>query len=79
MLRGRDIHVGKCYVNSTRTIAREVIQASERTVTFKTYHLDTGNSCGSPSECPRRDFTHWAASEASPSEMERLHNQYLEI
>jgi len=75
MLRGRDIHVGKCYVNNARTIVREVLQASGHIIIFNTYHLDTGNSCGSPSECTRRDFTHWADCEASPTEMARLQYQ----
>lgn len=69
MLRGRDICEGKCYVNTTRTIIREVLQARDQTIIFNTYHLDTGNSCGSPSECTLRDFKHWADCEASPAEL----------
>jgi hypothetical protein len=73
MLRRKDIRSGKCYVNKSRTIARVVLQASDEIVTFHTYHLDTGNSCGSPSECTMRDFTRWANSEVSPPEV--VHEQ----
>ena len=73
MLHRKDIRAGKCYVNNTRTIAREVLQVSDVIVTFQNYHLDTGNSCGSPSECTTRDFTRWAASEVSITEI--VHSQ----
>ena len=69
MLRKQDITVGKFYVNNGRRVAREVLLVDGRTVLFNTYHLDTGNSCGSPSECTMQDFTHWANHEASPSEI----------
>ncbi len=71
MVRRKDIQAGKCYVNNSRSIARIVLQASNEIVTFNTYHLDTGNSCGSPSECTVRDFKRWAALEISPPEIIR--------
>ena len=69
MLRKRDIVAGKFYVNNGGGVAREVLRTSDQIITFNTYHLDTGNSCGSPSECTRQDFTHWADHEASPAEI----------
>ncbi len=69
MLRKHDVTVGKFYVNNERRIAREVLQTSRQTVKFNTYHLDTGNSCGSPSECTLQDFIRWANDEASPAEL----------
>ena len=78
MLRKRDVIVGKFYVNNERRIAREVLQTSKETVTFNTYHLDTGNSCGSPSECTVQDFVRWANGEASPAEIAFLQYQGME-
>lgn len=69
MLRKRDVIVGKFYVNNERRIAREVLRTDRRTITFNTYHLDTGYSCGSPSECSFDGFVRWAGSEASPAEL----------
>ena len=75
MLRKRDVIVGKFYVNNDRRIAREVLQTSRQIIKFNTYHLDTGCSCGSHSECPVQDFVRWASSEASPAELAFLHSQ----
>ena len=76
MLSRKDIRAGKCYVNNARTIAREVMQVSDQVVTFQTYHLDTGNSCGSPSECETRAFARWAESEVPITEVVHPHQQY---
>jgi len=78
MLRKRDVTVGKFFVNHERRIAREVLHTSRQTVTFKTYHLDTGNSCDSPSECMVQDFMRWAGGEASPAEMAFLQDQGMQ-
>ena len=51
MLRRQDIMVGKWYVNNKRNVARAVVRADEKTIQFNTHHLNSGNSCGSPSEC----------------------------
>jgi len=75
MLRKRDVIVGKFYVNNERRIAREVLQTSRQIITFITYHLDTGNSSGLPSECLVQDFVRWASREASPTELAFLHSQ----
>ncbi|HXD10539.1 MAG TPA: hypothetical protein VN653_10790 [Anaerolineales bacterium] len=72
MLRNRIITPGKCYVNNRRKVAREVLSADNQTIKFYTYHLDTGNSCGSPSESTRQDFIQWADREASPAEIASL-------
>jgi hypothetical protein len=77
MLRSRKVTAGKYYVNNARKIIREVLMVNNKTVTFNTYHLDTGNSCGSPSECMILDFIHWADHEATPTEMASL--QYLRM
>ena len=69
MLRKRDVIAGKFYVSSERRIAREVLWTSPQIVRFNTYHLDTGNSCGIPSECLLQDFVRWAIQEASPREL----------
>jgi hypothetical protein len=77
MLRKRDLIAGKFFVNKERRIAREVLQTSRQTVTFNTYHLDTGNSCGSPSECLVEDFVRWANREVSPRELAFLQHQSM--
>jgi hypothetical protein len=77
MLQNQAVIVGKFYVNNKRRIAREVLQSSRQTVTFNTYHLDTGNSCGSPSECLVQDFVRWANREASPMELAFLQRRAM--
>jgi hypothetical protein len=77
MLRKQDVIAGKFYVNQERKIAREVLRTSGQTITFNTYHLDTGNSCGSPSECLVEDFVRWASREVSPRELALLQNQSM--
>lgn len=79
MLGKRDVIVGKFYVNNGRRIAREVLRTSEKIITFNNYHLDTGNSCGSPSECTVQDFVRWASDEASPAELAFLQNRGIDI
>jgi hypothetical protein len=78
MVGKRKVIVGKFYVNNERRIAREVVRTSEQTITFNTYHLDTGCSCGSPSECLARDFLSWANGEASPTELAFLQYRSME-
>jgi CheY-like chemotaxis protein len=68
MLQRQDVTVGKWYVNNKRNVARAVVSADEKTVLFNTHHLNSGNSCGSASECTRLDFMRWADREASPAE-----------
>jgi hypothetical protein len=78
MLQMQDVIVGKFYVDQGRRIAREVLQAGEKIITFNNYHLDTGNSCGSPSECTIRDFMRWANDEASPAELAFLQVHHMD-
>ena len=68
MVRRQDIMVGKWYVNNKRNVARAVVRADEKTIQFNTHHLNSGNSCGSPSECTRLEFIRWADREASVAE-----------
>ena len=75
MLRKQDIIIGKFYVNSERTVARQVLRVGQQTVTFNTFHLNTGYSCGSPSECLVQHFVHWANREASPLDLAFLQQQ----
>jgi hypothetical protein len=79
MLQKQDVTVGKIYVNQGRRIAREVLRAGEKTVLFYNYHLDTGNSCGSPSECTVQDFVRWASDEASPAELAFLGARHMNL
>ena len=72
MLRKKDLSVGKCYVNYGRKVARAILVVSDQIVTFITYHLDTGNSCGSASECTSTDFIRWADHEATPAEIAKM-------
>ena len=72
MLHRGDIIVGKCYVDNERKVARLVLGVDRKTVKFNTYHMDTGNSCGSPSEWSGQEFNHWADHEATPAEMAML-------
>jgi hypothetical protein len=78
MLRRPEVTIGKCYVNDARNIAREVVSANDETVRFYNYHMMTGNSCGSPSECARDEFIRWADREATPAEMASLHYQEMD-
>jgi hypothetical protein len=78
MLRSRNIAVGKHYVNNARKIAREILGIKDKIVTFNTHHLDSGNSCHSPSECTLRDFIQWANHEATHSEMTGLRYRQME-
>ncbi len=79
MLQKQDVIVGKIYVNQGRGIAREVLQAGEKVILFNNYHLDTGNSCGSPSECTVQDFVRWADDEASEAEIAFLNARRIEV
>jgi len=79
MLRKKDLSVGKCYVNYGRKVARAILVVSDQIVTFITYHLDTGNSCGSASECTSTDFIRWADHEATPAEIAKLESQKMEV
>ena len=78
MLRNRNVAVGKYYVNNARRIAREVLGIQVNIVTFNTPHLDTVNSCHSPSECTLRDFMHRADHEATSSEVSHLRYRQME-
>ena len=73
MLDGQKVSTGKYYVNTSKMIVREVVMINGQTVLFNTHHLDTGNSCGSPSECLVMDFLKWADHEATPAELTSLH------
>ena len=79
MLQKQDVIVGKFYVDQGRRIAREVLRAGEKIITFNNYHLDTGNSCGSPCECTVQDFVRWANDEASPAELSFLRARRMEV
>ena len=72
MLRGQNIKVGKWYVNTKRNVARAVVGLDEKTIQFNTHHLNSGNSCGSASECTKADFIRWADHEATPAEVAKL-------
>ena len=78
ILRNRNVAVGKSWVNNVRKIAREVLAITVNIVTFNTHHLDTGNSCHSPSECTLRDFISGADHEATSSEMSHLRYRQME-
>ena len=78
MLRKQDLSVGKCYVNYGRRVARAILKASDKFVTFITYHLDTGNSSGTASVCTRVDFLRWADHEATPAEIAKLESLEME-
>jgi hypothetical protein len=72
MLPRREITTGKCYVNQSRQVAREVLRADHRTVKYNTYELGTGKLCGMPHECRKDKFIHWADREASAAETAAL-------
>ena len=58
---------------------REVVMLGDEIVVFITHHLETGNSCGSASECRIPDFLKWADHEATPAEMNNLRSRRGEI
>ena len=70
--------VGKYYVNKTRQIARKVLSIDGMAVKFRTYHLDSGNSCDAASECTKREFIIWADHETKDTELAGLQAQELE-
>jgi len=70
--------VGKYYVDRTRQIARKVVCVDVRTISFLSYHLDTGKSDGNLSECLREHFIRWADHEALSSELNDLHSRMME-
>jgi|WetSurMetagenome_2_1015567.scaffolds.fasta_scaffold163285_2 hypothetical protein len=72
MLTGLNVATGRLYVEYARRIMREVVQVTDQKVIFITHHMDTGNSCGSASECKMADFLEWAHHEASPAEIASL-------
>src|SRR5690349_10150593 len=69
MLPGREITLGKCYINEKGGTAREVLKVDHRMVRYNTYELASGKLRGSPYECSRDDFMHWADREATEDEM----------
>lgn len=78
MVRRRDLITGKFYVDRGYKIAREVLRISRQTITFNTYHLDTGNSCGTPSECLIDHFVRWASREVLPGTLAFLQDLAME-
>ncbi len=72
MLPSQEVAVGKFYVNQTRNVARQVVEIRNNAIIFINYHLNTGASTGTPSECMKQHFTLWADREASQSELTRL-------
>jgi len=78
MLQKKDIATGKYYVNNERRIIREVLRLNSHNIIFKAYHLDTGFSCGFPSECTIQDFARWADRVASFTELASAQYQELE-
>lgn len=79
MLESQKVSTGKYYVNRSKMIIREVVMINGQTVLFNTHHLDTGNSCGSPSECMIMDFLEWADHEATAAELTSLHYRKREF
>jgi len=77
MTQIRKVAAGKYYVNSTRNIAREVLEVKDDAVIFVTYHLDTGASTGNPNMCMKQHFTHWAHHEASLAELSNLQHRMM--
>jgi hypothetical protein len=67
-----ELAVGKYYVNKSRQIARKVLRTDQAMVSFKTYHLDTGNSCDSAFECSKSQFISWADRETTRAELASL-------
>ncbi len=79
MLQKQDLIAGKFYVDQGRRIALEVLRAGEKIILFNNYHLDTGNSCGSPCECTVQDFVRRACDEASKSELAFLKVHHIDV
>ena len=77
MLAGRNVTTGKYYVNKARDIAREVVETRDNVVLFITYHLDTGMSNSTPSECMKQHFAHWADHEATLTEMSNIQHHKM--
>jgi len=67
-----NVTTGKYYVNQARDIAREVVETHDNVILFITYHLDTGRSNGTASECLKQQFIHWVDHEASLAEISSI-------
>jgi hypothetical protein len=72
MAESLNVREGKYFVDHSRKIVREVVMIHDHRVAFITHHLDTGNSCGSASECKLDDFLLWAHHEATDAEIAGL-------
>jgi hypothetical protein len=79
MVESQKLIEGRYYVNQSRKIMREVVMICDPVVVFITHHLETGNSCGSASECRIPDFLKWADHEATPAEINSLRSRRGEI
>ena len=79
MVESQELIEGRYYVNQSRKIMRQVVMLSDQIVVFITHHLETGNSCGSASECRVPDFLKWADHEATPVEIASLRSRKGEI
>ena len=77
MLTVSNVTTGKYYVNQARDIAREVVEAHDNVILFITYHLDTGRSSGTPTECMKKHFVHWVDHEATLIEMSNIRHQKM--
>lgn len=73
MLARREITTGKCYVNDSVEIIREVLKVERHTVTYNEYDLTTGKLHGAPhGEAGKAELIRWADREATDEERSRL-------
>ena len=72
MFTSGNVTAGKYYINQTRDIAREVVETHDNVILFITHHLNTGRSNGTPSECMKKHFVHWADHEATRAEISNI-------
>jgi hypothetical protein len=74
MLR-QDIVVGRCYVNDSESVIREVVEETDaHYVKYNVFELATGKLIPAPHQiCHKRQFARWAHRAASEAEAPRMH------
>ena len=74
MLKRREVLAGRCYVNESEQVAREITEVLEgRSIRYSAYDLTTGKPLGAPNRpASKAEIVRWADREALESEAARL-------
>jgi hypothetical protein len=74
MLKRREVLAGRCYVNESEQVAREITEEVDaRSIRFTAYDLTTGAPLGAPNRPgSKAEIVRWADREALGAEAARL-------